>query len=117
MIAASQTYTALDGKTVHQHEVDVIARMISLGKVHHALPGSGAIALAVAAAIPGTLVSRLVIKKSSGLPIRIGHTSGVMPISAEASDASGGWRVTKAVMNRSARRLMAGWVYIPGNVG
>jgi 2-methylaconitate cis-trans-isomerase PrpF len=40
-----------------------------------------------------------------------------MPISAEASDVSGGWRVTKAVMNRSARRLMAGWVYIPGNIG
>ncbi len=117
LIAPPATYHALDGKVVHEADMDVVARMISLGKVHHALPGSGAIALAVAAAIPGTLVSRVVIKKSTGLPIRIGHTSGIMPISAEASDASGGWRVTKAVMNRSARRLMAGWVYIPGNIG
>ncbi len=117
LIAAPTSYTALDGKHISQNEIDVIARMVSLGKVHHAIPGSGAIALAVAAAVPGTLVSRVVIKKQSGMPIRIGHTSGVMPISAEASDVSGGWRVTKAVMNRSARRLMAGWVYIPGNIG
>jgi probable AcnD-accessory protein PrpF len=115
-IAEPTEYVALDGRTIAEKDVDVLARMISMHKLHHALPGSGAIALAVAAVIPGTIVHRLVGTNNAVKPVKIGHTSGVLMISAEASDASGGWRVTKAVMDRSARRLMAGWVYVPGKI-
>jgi 2-methylaconitate cis-trans-isomerase PrpF len=115
-IAEPTGYRASNGKMVNQGDVDVVGRMISMGQLHHAFPGTGAIALAVAAAVPGTLVHRLIGHRGRSAPIRIGHTSGVIPVGAEASDASGGWRVTKAVMNRSARRLMAGWVYVPAKL-
>ncbi len=115
-IAEPTEYTASNGRTITSDHVDVLARMVSLQTLHHALPGSGAIALAVAAAFPGTLVHRIVGSHDLLRPVRIGHTSGTLAISAEASDASGGWRVTKAVMSRSARRLMSGWVYVPGKI-
>jgi probable AcnD-accessory protein PrpF len=115
-IAESTAYRASNGKTVQPAEIDIVGRMISMGKLHHAFPGTGAIALAVAGVVPGTLVHRLVGHRPQPSPMRIGHTSGVIPVGAEASEASGGWRVTKAVMNRSARRLMAGWVYVPAKL-
>ncbi|MCA2998633.1 MAG: 2-methylaconitate cis-trans isomerase PrpF [Rhodocyclaceae bacterium] len=115
-IAEPTSYLASNGCVITADRIDVLARMVTMQTLHHALPGSCAIALAVAAAFPGTLVHRIVGSHDLLKPVRIGHTSGILAISAEASDSIGGWRITKAVMSRSARRLMAGWVYVPAKI-
>jgi 2-methylaconitate cis-trans-isomerase PrpF len=100
------------GKQVQAEELDVIARMISMGKLHHAIPGTGAIAVAVAAALPGTLVHALT-GDLGGRQVRIGHTAGTVAVGAEAREVAGVWQVEKASLSRSARRLMEGWVRVP----
>jgi len=111
-VAPPVSYVASDGKTVEAASIDLLARIFSMGHLHHAMTGTGAVAIAVAAAIPGTLVQRLCGSKSDGR-VRFGHPSGSLTVGAEATLQSGQWIVTKAVMTRSARRLMEGWVRVP----
>jgi hypothetical protein len=104
-------YTASSGRLISGSMIDLSARIVSMGKLHHAMTGTGAIALGVAAVIPGTVVHRLLGKTRD--TVRLGHPSGVMTVGAEAEQRNGAWTVTKAVMSRSARRLMEGKVFVP----
>ncbi|ADV83572.1 2-methylaconitate cis-trans isomerase PrpF [Terriglobus saanensis] len=104
-------YKASSGKMVDPTMIDLNARILSMGKLHHAMTGTGAIALGVAAAIPGTVIHRLLGKTMSG--VRFGHPSGVMMAGAVAEQRNGTWVLIKAVMSRSARRLMEGNVLVP----
>ncbi|WP_454253720.1 2-methylaconitate cis-trans isomerase PrpF [Pseudomonas sp. Marseille-Q7302] len=115
LIAPPQTYQVAGGKQVPAEAIDVIARMISMGKLHHAIPGTGAVAVAVAAALPGTLVNRLT-GDLGGRQVRMGHTAGTVVVGAQAREIDGSWQVEKASMSRSARRLMEGWVRVPAAV-
>lgn len=104
-------YTASSGKKVAAADIDIVARIMSMGKLHHAMTGTGAVAIAAAAAVPGTIVSRILGGAKSG--ICFGHASGSLRVGAEAQQAKGEWVVTKVTMSRSARRLMAGTVFVP----
>ncbi|WP_434775016.1 2-methylaconitate cis-trans isomerase PrpF [Pseudomonas oryzihabitans] len=115
LIAPPQTYQVAGGKQVPAEAIDVIARMISMGKLHHAIPGTGAVAVAVAAALPGTLVNQLT-GNLGGRQMRMGHTAGAVAVGAQAREIDGSWQVEKASMSRSARRLMEGWVRVPAAV-
>ncbi|WP_323149059.1 2-methylaconitate cis-trans isomerase PrpF [Pseudomonas oryzihabitans] len=115
LIAPPQTYQVAGGKQVPAEAIDVIARMISMGKLHHAIPGTGAVAVAVAAALPGTLVNRLT-GDLGGRQVHMGHTAGTVAVGAQAREIDGSWQVEKASMSRSARRLMEGWVRVPAAV-
>ncbi|MDB5746688.1 MAG: prpF [Massilia sp.] len=94
-------------------DVDLLARVMSMGKLHHAMVGTAAIAIGTASAIPGTLVN-LAAGGGARQSVRIGHPSGTLRVGAEATEADdGGWSVNKAIMSRSARVPMEGWVRIP----
>ncbi len=110
-VAQPTGYTAASGKDVSSSDMDLCARIFSMGKLHHAMTGTGAVAIAVAAAIPGTLVSRVL---GGGLrdEVRFGHPSGTLKVGADAAQQDGTWAVTKALMSRSARRLMEGQVFV-----
>lgn len=112
MLAKPQSYKAAGGKLVEPGDIDVIARILSMGKLHHAITGTGAVAVAVAAALDGTLVNRIV-GDIGDRQVRIGHTAGSVAVGAKTVLEEGAWVVEKAVMSRSARRLMEGWVRIP----
>ncbi len=112
-VAPPATYTASDGRVVEAGSIDLLARVFSMGQLHHAMTGTGAISLAAACAIPGNLVSRIGRPGADGR-VRIGHPSGRLVVGAEAEERDGAWVVTKASMSRSARRLMEGWVRVPG---
>ncbi|HWZ49464.1 MAG TPA: 2-methylaconitate cis-trans isomerase PrpF [Herbaspirillum sp.] len=114
-VAHPLAYVASNGKRVDPGSVDINARILSMGKLHHAMTGTGAVALAVAAVIPGTVVNKLVAEKVSG-QIRFGHPSGTMTVGAQAERQNGAWVVTKAMMSRSARRLMEGVVFVPSDL-
>ena len=92
--------------------IDILARIMSMGKLHHAMTGTGAVAIAVAGAIPGTLVSRQ-LGSGAQSEVTFGHPSGTLRVGAEAKEVAGEWAVTKAIMSRSARRLMTGQVFVP----
>lgn len=111
-IAAPAAYVASDGKRVAAADIDLCARIVSMGQLHHAMTGTGAVAIAAAAAIPGTLVHRTATPGADGR-VRFGHPSGTLSVGAEAVRSDGGWTVTKVLMSRSARRLMEGWVRVP----
>ncbi|NWA00197.1 2-methylaconitate cis-trans isomerase PrpF [Pseudomonas gingeri] len=111
-VAQPQAYQAAGGKQVQPVDIDVIARILSMGKLHHAITGTGAVAVAVAAALDGTLVNRIV-GDIGGRQVRMGHTAGSVAVGARTVFQDGAWVVEKAVMSRSARRLMEGWVRIP----
>lgn len=113
-VAQPTGYTASSGKAISSDDMDLCARIFSMGKLHHAMTGTGAVAIAVAAAIPGTLVSRVLGGGRHG-EIRFGHPSGTLLVGAEAAEQEGTWTVTKALMSRSARRLMEGQVFVPSN--
>jgi len=111
-IAPPAGYVASDGRRVAADTIDLLARIISMGKLHHAMTGTGGVAIAAAAAIPGTLVQKTMRAASNGR-IRFGHPSGTLSVGAEAVAQGEQWTVSKALMSRSARRLMEGWVRIP----
>jgi len=111
-VAPSQTYTASDGRTVNAENIDLLARVFSMGPLHHAMTGTGAVAIASAVAVPGTIPNRLARKQADG-SVRFGHPSGTLSVGAEARKENGEWIVSKAMMSRSARRLMEGWVRVP----
>ena len=111
-VSSAGSYTASSGKAVSEQEIDLLARIMSMGKLHHAMTGTGAIAIAVASAIPGTIVNTVLGGKSQS-KVKFGHPSGTLGVGAEANNASGEWVITKALMSRSARRLMTGEVWVP----
>lgn len=112
-VAPAAAYTSSSGKPVAAKDIDLCARIFSMGKLHHAMTGTGAVAIAVAAAIPGTVVSRLV--GAGKEEVRFGHPSGSLLVGAAAGQEGGEWVVRKATMSRSARRLMEGQVFVPVN--
>ena len=111
-VARPAAYTASDGKRVEPGSIDMLARIFSMGVLHHAMTGTGAVAIAAAAAIPGTIVSRVAPAGADGR-VRFGHPAGVLSVGAEAAEENGQWAVRKVMMSRSARRLMEGWVRVP----
>ena len=115
-VAPPADYVASSGKAVRAADIDLLVRALSMGKLHHAMMGTAAVAIGAAAAVPGTLVHQA----ASGGPrtavpgsVRFGHPSGTLRVGAEAALVNGQWRVTKALMSRSARILMEGWVRVP----
>lgn len=113
-VARPADYVSSSGKRVEAGDVDLLVRALSMGKLHHAMMGTAAVAIGTAAAIPGTLVN-LAAGGESRDAVRFGHPSGTLRVGAEARQVGGEWRVTKAVMSRSARVLMEGWVRVPGD--
>ncbi|HTR84768.1 MAG TPA: 2-methylaconitate cis-trans isomerase PrpF [Reyranella sp.] len=111
-VARPAGYTASDGKAVSPQSIDLLARIFSMGVLHHAMTGTGAVALAAAAAIPDTIVSRVAPPSADGR-VRFGHPSGVLAVGAEAALEGNEWTIKKVVLSRSARRLMEGWVRVP----
>ena len=112
LVARPAHYTAADGKQVSKQSIDLLARIFSMGQLHHAMTGTGAVAIAAAAAIPGTLVHRVAPVGGNG-QVRFGHPCGTMSVGAEAVEVDGQWVVKKVRMSRTARRLMEGWVRVP----
>jgi probable AcnD-accessory protein PrpF len=114
-VAAPAGYLSSSGKQIAGGEIDLLVRAMSMGKLHHAMMGTAAVAIGAAAAIPGTLVS--VAAGGAREVVRFGHPSGTLRVGAAANQdrATGAWTVTKAVMSRSARILMEGAVRIPGD--
>ncbi len=112
-VAPAREYLASDGTTVGADEIDLLARILSMGAWHHAFTATGAVALAVAAVLPGTLVQEAAGDLATGEVVRIGHTAGVMAIGATVVEQQGQWRTEKVTFRRSARRLMEGWVLVP----
>ncbi|MDO9320700.1 MAG: 2-methylaconitate cis-trans isomerase PrpF [Pseudomonas sp.] len=113
-VAKPKDYVASSGKLIAAGEVDLLVRALSMGKLHHAMMGTAAVAIGTAAAIPGTLVS-LAAGGAARSAVRFGHPSGTLRVGAEATQVNGEWTVTKAIMSRSARILMEGWVRVPGD--
>lgn len=113
-VAPPRDYQASSGKTVKADEIDLLVRALSMGKLHHAMMGTAAVAIGTAAAIPGTLVN-LAAGGGERTAVRFGHPSGTLRVGAEARQVDGQWQVTKAIMSRSARILMEGWVRVPGD--
>jgi len=115
-VAPPGDYTASSGKQVAAQDIDLLVRALSMGKLHHAMMGTAAVAIGTAAAIPGTLVS-LAAGGRAHEAVRFGHPSGTLRVGAQAEqDAqSGDWVVKKAVMSRSARVLMEGFIRVPGD--
>jgi len=113
-VAPATEYISSSGKSVTTDEIDLCVRALSMGKLHHAMMGTAAVAIGTAAAIPGTLVN-LAAGGGERNAVRFGHPSGTLRVGAEAEIRDGEWTATKAIMSRSARRLMEGVVYIPGD--
>jgi hypothetical protein len=113
-VAKPRDYVASSGRTIAAGDIDLLVRALSMGKLHHAMMGTAAVAIGTAAAIPGTLVN-LAAGGGERKAVRFGHPSGTLRVGAEAKLVNGEWTVTKAIMSRSARALMEGWVRVPGD--
>ena len=114
-VAKPIDYAASSGKQIAVTDIDLNVRALSMGKLHHAMMGTAAVAIGTAAAIPGTLVN-LAAGGGDRESVTFGHPSGTLTVGAKASNSDGDWRVNKVVMSRSARVLMEGWVCVPGDV-
>jgi len=112
--APAQAYTASSGKAIAESDIDVCVRALSMGKLHHAMMGTAAVAIATAAAIPGTIVN-LAAGGGERESVTFGHPSGTLKVGAAAKLVDGKWLAEKAVMSRSARVLMEGSVRVPQN--
>ncbi len=113
-VSRPKSYRASSGKNIEAGEVDLLVRALSMGKLHHAMMGTCAVAIGTAAAVPGTLVN-LAAGGGERQAVRFGHPSGTLRVGAEAKQIDGQWTVTKAIMSRSARVVMEGWVRVPGD--
>ncbi len=114
-VAPPADYLSSSGKAVAAGDIDLLVRALSMGKLHHAMMGTAAVAIGTAAAISGTVVNLAAggIERNA---VRFGHPSGTLRVGAEASQVNGEWTVKKAIMSRSARVLMEGFVRVPGDV-
>lgn len=113
-VSKPKSYTSSSGKSVLENDVDLLVRALSMGKLHHAMMGTAAVAIGTAAAVPGTLVN-LAAGGGEREAVRFGHPSGTLRVGAQATLENGQWKVKKAIMSRSARVLMEGWVRVPGD--
>ncbi len=111
-VAKPADYVSSSGKPVAASDINVLVRALSMGKLHHAMMGTVAVSISAAAAIPGTTVN-LAAGGGKRDAVRFGHPSGSLRVGAEAALIDGEWKVTKAIMSRSARVLMEGWVRVP----
>ena len=111
-VAPPADYVASSGKRIAASEIDLLVRALSMGKLHHAMMGTAAVAIATAASVPGTLVSEAA-GGGAREAVRFGHPSGTLRVGAEVAQADGQWVVRRAVMSRSARVLMEGAVRVP----
>ena len=114
-VAPPRDHVVSSGKAVAAADIDLLVRALSMGKLHHAMMGTAAVAIATAAAIPGTLVN-LAAGGGVRTSVRFGHPSGTLRVGAEAVEVDGQWSVAKAIMSRSARVLMEGAVRVPADV-
>lgn len=114
-VSQPKSYLSSSGKTVEAGEVDILVRALSMGKFHHAMMGTAAVAIASAACVPGTLVN-LAAGGGEKESVTFGHPSGTLKVGAKAKQTEQGWVVEKAIMSRSARILMEGFVRVPSNV-
>lgn len=113
-VSKPKTYISSSGKQVTETDADLLVRALSMGKLHHAMMGTAAVAIGTAAAIPNTLVN-LAAGGGEREAVRFGHPSGTLRVGAQALNENGQWVVKKAIMSRSARVLMEGWVRIPAD--
>ena len=113
-VAPPANYQASSGKTVSASDVDLLVRALSMGKLHHAMMGTAAVAIGTAAVIPGTLVN-LAAGGGERDAVVFGHPSGTLRVGAEAVQENGEWGVRKVTMSRSQRILMEGWIRVPGD--
>jgi probable AcnD-accessory protein PrpF len=113
-VAPPLDFVTADGRLVRAGAIDLLARIFSMGKLHHAMTGTGAIAIAAAAVAPGTIVSRIAGIGEGGR-VRFGHPSGTSTVGAQAAEVGGRWTITRLSMSRSARRIMEGWVRVPAD--
>ncbi|UTZ21693.1 2-methylaconitate cis-trans isomerase PrpF [Vibrio campbellii] len=114
-VSQPKSYLSSSGKTVEAGEVDILVRALSMGKLHHAMMGTAAVAIASAACVPGTVVN-LAAGGGERESVTFGHPSGTLKVGAKAKQTEQGWVVEKAIMSRSARILMEGFVRVPSNV-
>ena len=115
-VAPAKAYTSSSGKAISADEIDLHVRALSMGKLHHAMMGTAAVAIGTAASIPGTLVNQAAGGQARE-SVRFGHPSGTLKVGAKASEQAGKWQVEKVSMSRSARVLMQGWVCVPESLG
>ncbi|WP_299002512.1 2-methylaconitate cis-trans isomerase PrpF [uncultured Shewanella sp.] len=116
MVSEAKDYVSSSGKSITKDMIDLNVRALSMGKLHHAMMGTAAVAIGAAAAIPGTLVYQAAggdKRNNAASNVCFGHPSGTLKVGAQASEVDGQWQVTKAIMSRSARVLMEGWVRVP----
>ncbi|RKG39035.1 2-methylaconitate cis-trans isomerase PrpF [Acinetobacter rongchengensis] len=113
-VAKPKAYTSSSGKLVNENDADLLVRALSMGKLHHAMMGTAAVAIGTAAAIPNTLVN-LAAGGGEREAVRFGHPSGTLRVGAQALNENGQWVVKKAIMSRSARVLMEGWIRVPAD--
>lgn len=113
-VAKPVNYVSSSGKQINAADIDVLVRALSMGKLHHAMMGTAAVAIATASAVPGTLVN-LAAGGGERNHVTFGHPSGTLRVGAEAKAVDGEWTATKAIMSRSARIIMEGWVRVPGD--
>ncbi|WOE32727.1 MULTISPECIES: 2-methylaconitate cis-trans isomerase PrpF [unclassified Acinetobacter] len=111
-VAQPKTYMASSGKEVSAQQIDLLVRALSMGKLHHAMMGTAAVAIATAAVIPGTLVYNAAGASGQKI-VTFGHPSGTLKVGAQAEQEHGQWQVKRVVMSRSARVLMEGWIRVP----
>jgi probable AcnD-accessory protein PrpF len=114
-VASPDNYIASSGKNISASDIDLNVRALSMGKLHHAMMGTAAVAIGTASAIPGTLVNLAAAGGGDRNSVTFGHPSGTLKVGAEASQNAGEWSVNKVIMSRSARILMEGWIRIPGD--
>lgn len=114
-VSQARTYVSSSGKVVEEQNVDLLVRALSMGKLHHAMMGTAAVAIASAACVPGTIVNRAA-GGGERESVTFGHPSGTLKVGAKASQSEQDWLVDKAVMSRSARIIMEGFVYVPSDV-
>ncbi|KGY07669.1 2-methylaconitate cis-trans isomerase PrpF [Vibrio sinaloensis] len=114
-VSPPKTYLASSGSQVYKSEVDVLVRALSMGKLHHAMMGTAAVAIASAACVPGTVVN-LAAGGGEKQSVTFGHPSGTLKVGAAATQTESGWVVDKAIMSRSARIIMEGFVRVPSTI-
>ncbi|ELA7288618.1 2-methylaconitate cis-trans isomerase PrpF [Vibrio parahaemolyticus] len=114
-VSKPKNYLSSSGKAVNESDIDVLVRALSMGKLHHAMMGTAAVAIASAACVPGTLVN-LAAGGGEKESVTFGHPSGTLKVGAQAKQTEEGWVVQKAIMSRSARILMEGFVRVPSDV-
>jgi hypothetical protein len=116
IVAGPRDAVTLAGDSISASASDVTIRMISIGQPHRAVPLTGAMCLAVAARLPGSIVARVARPPARpDAPIRIAQPSGLTVVASALHPQNGSWFAEHATVYRTARRLMEGYVFIPAS--